>query len=511
MEYWVALILWKFAESALNAAPTVLVGFAIAGLVRARGAGRVRSAFGLTVSAPRAVAAALLLGAILPVCALGALPVAVELRRAGARIAATVAFALFAGVVNPMSLAYGLSEVPPTPLIAGLLAAAGVAVAAGAAVGALARPNPAGDSVTDDPPPGFIAAVAASIRGVGGACIFVGLLGATALATALPAGWLGESVLMVHPRGAIFVAGTLLLPAYVPPDLAMLHARELTSLNTVPGVLPAWLAVVCGVTLGTIAWLWRLFATPAAITGAAVVVVAGLAAGLLGDVTLRTHAPPGEDSHAFDALGRPYNLGHPGRDESPTAAAGQLIRRQLRAQPSAVGALSAIALLSVLPPVWTRRRTASRDRIAPDARPAGLSRPARLAAGALCAAGVAVAGLYIYFPAPHWVFAEMRQVDAELGGALVAGDTDAANRHTQRLRQLADRARVSVRLRSIAAPTGALAALDEMEARLAEITLAPGHLTPARTPATDAHLAFTRALRAAERAARNGATPPSER
>jgi uncharacterized membrane protein YraQ (UPF0718 family) len=97
--FWSAVL--RIVEAMVAAAPFLIAGVFAAGIL---GGERVRSALGVGHwSGPiRAWA----LGILLPVCSLGALPVARELRRAGVPSGTVLSFVLVAPVLNPISIIY---------------------------------------------------------------------------------------------------------------------------------------------------------------------------------------------------------------------------------------------------------------------------------------------------------------------------------------------------------------------------------------------------------------------
>ena len=97
----------RFGEAALEGAPTLLVGLFVAGVFRKLiGPETTLKLFGGT--GWRSLPQSWLWGMLLPVCSIGVIPVAFELRRSGLKGGAILAFALTAPLFNPLSLLYGL-------------------------------------------------------------------------------------------------------------------------------------------------------------------------------------------------------------------------------------------------------------------------------------------------------------------------------------------------------------------------------------------------------------------
>ena len=118
--FWGGLV--RFGEATLAGAPTLLVGLFVAGVFRKLlGPELTFKIFGGTTW--RSLPQAWFWGMMLPVCSLGVIPVAYELRRAGLRGGAILAFALTAPLFNPLSLLYGLTLSTPIVIISFALGA----------------------------------------------------------------------------------------------------------------------------------------------------------------------------------------------------------------------------------------------------------------------------------------------------------------------------------------------------------------------------------------------------
>lgn len=106
----------RTAQAFVEAAPTVLCGVLVAGVLRRMvGADGVRRAFGGTGWG--GIARGWAFGMLLPVCSVGVIPVARELRRAGVPGGTTLAFVLVAPLLNPISFLYGLTLSEPVVIL----------------------------------------------------------------------------------------------------------------------------------------------------------------------------------------------------------------------------------------------------------------------------------------------------------------------------------------------------------------------------------------------------------
>lgn len=125
------------AGIALEAAPWLLLGLTMAGMIRAWLPTRAISAR-LGGSGFRAVTIAALIGAPLPLCSCGVLPAAFGLRRAGASRAATASFLVSTPETGVDSIALSWALLGPFFAIVRPLAALASAIATGLAVGRFA-------------------------------------------------------------------------------------------------------------------------------------------------------------------------------------------------------------------------------------------------------------------------------------------------------------------------------------------------------------------------------------
>src|ERR1700746_2228659 len=128
-------IIWsvvlRTGQVAVESSTTLLCGFLVAGVMRRMlGAEGTRRLFG----GPgwKGLFRAWAVGTVLPVCSLGVLPIAREMRRAGVPNGTILAFVLAAPHINPLSLLYGLTLSEPVVIICFAIGSLVVALAAGA-------------------------------------------------------------------------------------------------------------------------------------------------------------------------------------------------------------------------------------------------------------------------------------------------------------------------------------------------------------------------------------------
>jgi uncharacterized membrane protein YraQ (UPF0718 family) len=113
--FWGAVL--RGSQCVLQASPYIVAGLVTAGIFRRLlGHDGLRRLFGHGTW--RAIPQAWIIGMLLPICSLGAIPVAREMRRAGLTGGTILAFALAAPLFNPLSLLYGLTLSEPLTILA---------------------------------------------------------------------------------------------------------------------------------------------------------------------------------------------------------------------------------------------------------------------------------------------------------------------------------------------------------------------------------------------------------
>src|SRR5262245_34161160 len=103
------IVWYRTLQGALEGAPTLLCGLLVAGLLRGIiGPAAIRRWF--TDDPKIGPVRAWLTGILLPVCSLGVLPIAWELRRAGVPRATVITVLLAAPLADPFSLTYAFQK-----------------------------------------------------------------------------------------------------------------------------------------------------------------------------------------------------------------------------------------------------------------------------------------------------------------------------------------------------------------------------------------------------------------
>ena len=258
-------VLFRILQTSLEAAPTLLCGLVLAGLIRGLVGPEVLRRW-ITNDPRIGPVRACSIGFLLPVCSFGVLPVAWELRRAGIARATVLSFLLSAPLANPISLAYALQKLGSqgaftvSVFIGILLVAFAVLVILGILLGRW-FPDPAVPPPDLPPLPmddlrRIIVAALTPARGITGI-----------LSLFLIVGLIGSGLLALYPGGALERAandrslfaplhmGLAALPAQIPPEKGAMLLCEMLMTGVPFGIAFVFLMLGIGVNLGTLVWI----------------------------------------------------------------------------------------------------------------------------------------------------------------------------------------------------------------------------------------------------------------
>ncbi len=308
--FWGGLV--RFGEAALAGAPTLLVGLLVAGIFRKLiGPEVTRRIFGGTSwwSLPRAW----FWGMLLPVCSIGVIPVAYELRRAGLKGGTILAFALTAPLFNPLSLLYGLTLSTPVVILVFATGSLLVVTSVGFLWDRLFPNTELNIPVPPPVPPGLkrLAAVAvvAARHMAGPTAVYaaIGLAGSIVLAGIFPFGSLTDSMAQSDtwaPLKMLLVA----LPAYATPLNVMMQVGGMFVHGNSVGAAYVLLSLGTGANLGLVAWAWRTYGLKPALTFlAAFVAVVLVIAFVISEPLYTAGSVEHPHTHAFDVYACPFS------------------------------------------------------------------------------------------------------------------------------------------------------------------------------------------------------------
>lgn len=267
-------IIWggllRFGQAALAGAPTLLVGLFVAGVFRRLlGPEATLRAFGGNTW--RSLPQAWLWGMLLPVCSLGVIPVAYELRRSGLSGGAILAFALTAPLFNPLSLLYGLTLSAPIVIVAFALCSLLVVTVVGLVWDRLFPNTAVVTPATQPVPPGLkrLAAVAVTaaqyMAGPTLAYCAIGLAGSILLAAIFPHASLTDSMAHDDPASPLWML-LVAIPAYATPLNVMMQVGSMFVHGNSVGAAYVLLALGAGVNLGLLAWAARMYGVGRSLT-----------------------------------------------------------------------------------------------------------------------------------------------------------------------------------------------------------------------------------------------------
>jgi len=270
-------------ELTLETAPVLLFGLVVGAALQLLGAripmGWLRSGSDLRQAIRGAV-----IGAPLPICACGVLPVAQSLRVRGGRAALVVAFLLATPELGVETFALTVRFLGWELAWVRLFAAVAVAIVAALLVARAVRPTPHSQV---DPPPASLSAVAPDPEGQGafrrmlghfeellhhvGPWTLVGLIAAAYTQAALPEDALGG---MSAFGLDILVVSLVAMPSYVCASSATPFAAVLLAKGMSPGAVLAGLLLGPATNLATVGFLRQHFGGRAAAVGIGGLVVA---------------------------------------------------------------------------------------------------------------------------------------------------------------------------------------------------------------------------------------------
>jgi uncharacterized membrane protein YraQ (UPF0718 family) len=473
-------VLLRTAQTAVEASSTLLVGFLVAAVMRRMlGADGTRRLFG--GEGWKGLFRAWFIGSLLPVCSLGVIPVAREMRQAGVPAATVLAFVLAAPQLNPLSFLYGLTLAEPVVIVCFVAATMLLAVAGGEVwkrfFDTPADTLPAGDEPTPAPGLKRLAAVVVSAGrdavGPSMGYVLIGVVFTGLLTGLIPHGSLGGT--MRHDDWSSPTLMSLIgLPAYSGVLPGMMRIGLIFEHGNSTGAAFVLFEVGVGFNLGLVAWLVVQFGWRRVLLWLLVVVALVLAVGYAMERPLYFAKEEASHTHAFDEWTSPFADGSGANWE---AVRGKLLQKVEVLEPVALGGLALLGLvglglgrldragrveawLTATPPpsdapksVWNR----------------GVPGPVLGAVALLGLVVFSVVALYIYYPDPDQAFAEIVQVRTEAVVAVRTGKKEEAVRRIQQWDLLTRKVQVGVFIRTGTMDAEAGKATEDLRERLEEL------------------------------------------
>lgn len=447
-------MLYRLLEVTSHAAPTVLVGFFLAGIIK-RLIGYETTKVWFGGDSLRSIPQAWLIGMLLPVCSLGAIPVIRQLHKAGVPGGAILAFAISAPLFNPISLLYGLSLANPIVIIS--FAALSLLIVT--LVGLLVEkiwPFPA--NPTEIVPPvsyGIRRLLAVAVasgreawsRQIG--FILLGLLGSASLSLFLPYGYLQNKAERVDVWAPLFMAGVA-LPVYETPMTMIIKLGDMFQHGNSVGAAFALMILGAGINVGVFFWLWLYYGKLRTFScvGVLFLVVVGLSYAVDAPLTPKGVEPAGH-THAFDVYCSPF---HPSESVGLPLVFERLSKNQQFFEMVSLIGWAGLLLLgwavrtSARPDLdaWLEQpvdRTGSWDIVLPPQVLGGV--------GLLGLIAASVLGCFLYYPPLDEIFEELKQSEIPLVAAGLTQDWEAVNYWLPIVDDWTRRLQVSAYLRQI--------------------------------------------------------------
>jgi len=399
----------RAGTSLLLAGPTLLAGVIVAGLLR-----RAHAGAWLDARAWRAIAVA----CAAPLCALGVIPVLVELFRQRARPRTILAFVLLGGAINPLSLTWAFSQMPATWVLIWIALSLLTATVTLLLCDYLCNRG-AKIACTNDDAVSVQASDDSNVFSCASQCLFnrltlfaicISLAFAGAVAVALPGDFL-SSQLVERSAWNWPLLTAVALGGYVNPDLAVMQSQQIVDLGATPGVSFVWFALAPAICVGVLLVTFRAFGLRRFVVSMTVYLMLITLASVALDRTTFTGRIAPEDTHAFDPVSRPYHMGEDG--SGALASMGKQLQKK-----GDQTSVASLVILCVLPVLGRLKLSGGR----------AVHRRGWVIAG--CGAIVVTGGVivYAYFPAPHWTFMDVRRTMPLI--------VSAANRHERATSEL---------------------------------------------------------------------------
>ncbi|QDU07558.1 permease [Gimesia aquarii] len=311
-------ILWGFAlrfvQCLFEASPFILAGLFIAAIFqRFFGSAETRKLFGEGTRS--SLVRAWGIGMLLPVCSLGVIPVARQLKRSGLAGGTIIAFAMAAPLFNPLSLLYGLTLSEPVTILAFALFSLLIVTAVGTIWDRLFPEKtalPADDQAIPYGIKRMISVGVSAVKEASGASliyIIIGLAGVALLGVVLPQSSLQRSVNYDNPYAPLLMTGVA-IPVYATPMLAMSQLGSMFQHANSVGAAFILLVLGAGVNLGLVVWIIRNYNWKKTIVwfSLLLLIIIGLAYGVEKPL-FPTHIEPSDHTHAFDIYCQPFSSG----------------------------------------------------------------------------------------------------------------------------------------------------------------------------------------------------------
>jgi len=451
-------VVLRTGQIAIESSLTLLVGLMVAGVMRRMlGAEGTRQLFG--GKGWKGLFRAWGVGMLLPVCSLGVIPIAREMRRVGVPSGTILAFVLAAPHINPLSLLYGLTLSEPVVVIAFAAGALVIALVAGAlwdrffafeadTIAPAEEPMPA---------PGLKRLLAVLVMAGREAVhptmafVLIGLIFTGVLSGLLPHGCLSMTMRHDDPASTFLMTG-IALPLYSGPLQGMMRLGLIFEHGNSVGAAFALFELGIGVNLGLMLWLAFQFGWKRMLPWFALIAGITVALGYAAEKPLYFAHEEASHTHAFDEWTSPFASGQ--QVDWDMVKAKLLLKVEVL-EPIALGGLLMLALIGI---ALELDRSGRIERWLTNAPPVTTRPPSILnrdvpgsVLGIVALLGLVVfsgAALYIYYPGIDEAFTEIAMVRAEAITAVRTGNKEEAIRQIEHWDLLTRKLQVGVFIRT---------------------------------------------------------------
>ncbi len=488
---WTVLVwgfLVRFGQAALEASLTVVVGLIVAGVLRRMvGPAGTRRLFGRGVSG---LFRGWLAGMLLPVCSLGVIPVAWEMRRAGVPGGTVLSFVLAAPLLNPISFLYGLTLAEPFVICCFAAASLLLSTLAGSlwervfARGSWAEAEAAA-AMANEPLPAagprrLLAVLVTAARHMTGghaAFFIVGLVGSALLAAIIPYGSL-QGTMKHSDWTSPLLMTAVAVPIYSSPLPGMMKIGLMFEHGNSVGAAFVLFILGIGTNLGLMAWLAVTYRPLRMLAWLAVWILVILALAYAAEPVLYDSRRPELDhTHAFDDYSCPFPAG-----ENYVPALLPLVRQKLAErfgplEQTSIITLAAMTVLGLMIRRADRSGAVERWLTASPPGPAGSAPwwnrpiPGPILGGITIAGLIilSIIGTYVYYPHPEQVLNDLSQERVNAIVAIRTGKSEEAIRYLERMDLYTRKLQVGVYIRTGRLSQEARAAAENLQEAIEEL------------------------------------------
>lgn len=466
--FWGAVL--RFCQSLLQAAPFILVGLFVAGVLqRMLGSDSTRRLFG--GRGLRGLIQSWAIGMLLPVCSLGVIPICREMRRAGLPGGTILAFALAAPLFNPLSLLYGLTLSEPFVILAFAFCSLIVITIAGLILDYLYPEDELPQAEIPTASKGLkrlLSIVVFGARETVGASagyMLIGLLGVALLAVILPPGSLQRQMNGDNWLAPLMMSA-IAIPAYATPMLAMSQLGMMFQHGNSVGAAFVLLALGAGMNIGLVAWTIQSYGWKLAVSwlGMLVLIVVSLSYGIERPL-FPQHIEVADHTHAFDVYCQPFPTS---QTHLPATVVSRLYQDAQLHEVAALSLLGFMVLVGLVLKVLDRKwnieswiQSPPASNIPKSAFDVPVPSPILGVVALLALVAFSVVGCFAYYPDPREVFEEIKIAKTEALQAAITGNHEQAKRWIDIWDDWTRKLQVSVYLRR-----GALSDYHRMKARV---------------------------------------------